>query len=803
MGENMPECVGGTNNGSIANPWGAAPYCYDQIYNLAATIVKKQQDQQFNAYQNHVQKYALEQLAKQNNAPPGFGNSVLIPPPPPTLMDMEVPPPPAWSSPSNNQKQFGGIRFNLNQKRLQSSPLTNNGMGNNMHQQQPPQQQQQMNNGNNSKKKRKKKNKQNQQQQQQQPMPHNQQQQQQQQKNGPMMGSPNFLDTSIPPPHLSLSPQMTPDLSKPPPNAMCPNPFSTKPSAQNHMQHLPQTPPPPPPPIISNSSPNKSASTPVISKLNPYNNPTDAWPESLNRYVERCYAKCKTDFDKDQIQICLKGRITQAANRGELWTKDWDKEPVPSVHSERNNVIPKQPNHGVPGQLASFQNKSSGSSNASSKKGLSQSLGSRLGSRGSKQRLSRSRSRSRSRSPYTPSSSRKRRSSTSSSDSQQHRSPPRKSSRRSSSSISSDDFKSFVKPTNKKLGSRLGPSNSSVNAQMSKNKKNKNNNKKENNKKFGTLCGDIVSDAERLQQRAARFVDKKMPSTYNMPSNNNSKKKKHLPIQSRLYIDDNADNNFDLIDFHIVGTCRDIEKSFLRLTKAPEAHEVRPEEVLVFSLANAKSKWTEKHDYFYACDQLKSIRQDLTVQGIRNEFTIQVYETHARIAMEKGDHEEFNQCQTQLKMLYADLDGQNRLEFTAYRILYYIFTKNTLDLTTIIKSLTARDRDDECIAYALKLRSAWALGNYCKFFNLYKSAPKSARHLINWFIDRERKVALKNIIKAYRPNYPVESVTKTLAFESSEKCVEWMTPFSVAFTDNTSSLIDCKTSATVAIPLIV
>lgn len=198
----------------------------------------------------------------------------------------------------------------------------------------------------------------------------------------------------------------------------------------------------------------------------------------------------------------------------------------------------------------------------------------------------------------------------------------------------------------------------------------------------------------------------------------------------------------------IVGRCQNLEKKYFRLTSAPNPDTVRPLPVLEKTLDLLKKKWRKENNYTYICDQFKSLRQDLTVQHVRNEFTVNVYEIHARIALEKGDLGEYNQCQTQLRALYAQKLGGHPTEFKAYRILYFIYTRNQTAINDTLADLTPADKSDRAVRHALDVRSALALGNYHRFFQLYLDTPNMGAYLMDMFVDRERLSALACICKA-------------------------------------------------------
>jgi SAC3 family protein LENG8/THP3 len=201
----------------------------------------------------------------------------------------------------------------------------------------------------------------------------------------------------------------------------------------------------------------------------------------------------------------------------------------------------------------------------------------------------------------------------------------------------------------------------------------------------------------------------------------------------------------------LVGTCQDLEKSYFRLTAPPHPSTVRPLHVLENSVEHIRTKWKQERNYNFACDQLKSIRQDLTVQHVKNELTVNVYETHARIALEMKDLGEYNQCQTQLRALYKMNLGGHPDEFTAYRILYIIYTCNRTDMNNLLADLTSADKRKGAVKHALDVRSALAAGNYHRFFRLYRDAPNMGTWLLDMIIQRERIAALATITRSSVP----------------------------------------------------
>lgn len=234
---------------------------------------------------------------------------------------------------------------------------------------------------------------------------------------------------------------------------------------------------------------------------------------------------------------------------------------------------------------------------------------------------------------------------------------------------------------------------------------------------------------------------------------------------------DRVNKDMDYERMTVVGTCRKEEKEYLRLTQPPKPEFVRT----VPTLQNWHDKLVSMiksptgYKYEYMCSQYKAIRQDLTVQRVNTTFTVRVYETHGRIALENGDLNEFNQCQTQLASLYHlfSSDGVNPQpcknvgEFVAYGLLYacLIREKGGDGDTPVIKALEEIDRrrggrgegEADEVIHALDVRRSLDMEDFTSFAKLYVKAPKMSAYIMDHMIPSVRFRALQVLTKAFKP----------------------------------------------------
>ena len=296
-----------------------------------------------------------------------------------------------------------------------------------------------------------------------------------------------------------------------------------------------------------------------------------------------------------------------------------------------------------------------------------------------------------------------------------------------------------------------------------------------------------------------------------------------------------------MIDASAVGTNTSLEKTYLRLTEAPSMATVRPPSVLERALELVKSKWRANKDYEYAKDQLKSIRQDLTVQHIRDgALVLETYQTHARVALECCDLAEYNQCSAVLKSLHAHAleravaetstsrstkkrkksmenakrhsfggdeagkDGADKLEgvdeiaeFAAYRLIYAAGagakSERAAALSRELRDVPDVLKTHAYVKHAFQVCEALASSNFHRFFSLYDIAPRMSAHLMDVMSPAVRADAFRALLRAHAPTIPVSFIASSLGFSTDDECAEYLeSNHSCAFRDATRADVDVK-----------
>ncbi|CAA3027075.1 Hypothetical predicted protein [Olea europaea subsp. europaea] len=518
------------------------------------------------------------------------------------------------------------------------------------------------------------------------------------------------------------------------------------------------------------------------------------FPNSLRGYVERAFARCKDDMQKAACQIKMKEVITRATAEGTLYTRDWDTEPLFPLPDA--NAVNKEGGQFLASISSSPKNKRSPSRRAKSRwepipeekvdeKSTNLSYGTvKYG--GWNKQFSAGKTENKENTFSTKFSF-----------------PEQK--------IQNNNATRLAK--RQRLSNGLNAADGETSSDSDKEQS------LTAYYSAAVALADSLEEKKRRENRSKRF-DKGRGSR----SDNNQLKAKKMGASnfyakraSAVVVGKNfeekgsrAVEDIDWDALTVKGTCQEIEKHYLRLTSAPDPATVRPEEVLEKALLMVQNS---QKNYLYKCDQLKSIRQDLTVQHIRNELTVKVYETHARLAIEVGDLPEYNQCQSQLRTLYLEGIKGCHMEFAAYNLLCVLLhSSNNRDLLSAMSRLSAEAKKDEAVKHALSVRAAMTSGNYVMFFRLYKTAPNLNSYLMDLYAEKMRYAAIRCMSRSYRPTVPVSYIAQILGFanllltteESDEKdvdgveeCVEWLKAHGGCLTSDNSGemLLDTKASA--------
>ena len=349
-----------------------------------------------------------------------------------------------------------------------------------------------------------------------------------------------------------------------------------KPNAAPAYTKAAATPAPPAHTQAQQSYPTKAAAA-AASKAGP---PASAkFPPSFTAWVERCFSRCRTDAERQTMTTKLSSKIKVVEAAGRMWLVDWDVEPVPSLAAEeapapradasKQQPLPHQQHH----QHQQHQQQSPHDGHVAGgrgKRGRWQSDGNDDGGGGGGEYQDKPVAMGRGRGRHQFQQRQQ----------QMQQQRGNKKAKRGAAGFGAADAGDEAPPGSEreqdKRSQRAG--------------------------RFGD--GRAVGGVLNWEQRP-RPSRRQHDSWYH----NNSRDEEEEE-EDAGWVEEYEDEELDLAGLSLRGTNTELEKSYFRLTAAPDASTVRPEPVLRRALERLVTLYRDGAvNYFYTCDQFKGLRQ--------------------------------------------------------------------------------------------------------------------------------------------------------------------------------------------------
>lgn len=214
----------------------------------------------------------------------------------------------------------------------------------------------------------------------------------------------------------------------------------------------------------------------------------------------------------------------------------------------------------------------------------------------------------------------------------------------------------------------------------------------------------------------------------------------------------------------IQGRSVALEKMYTRPATAPCMDDVRSETIL----QKAFDKVLQSDNLEYIADQLKAIRQDLTIQRIETALTAAVFETYTRLAVKLHQIEQIGQCLNAVRSLHkGNVFGKAittqhnfllpsncgvQIEFVVFRILYTgLATKHEDAVAWELQGLPKEQWEHHLVKFAIKV--VGAKFNPSLFTELLRNASSFGCVIANFlhiFIPRLRLDWMRTIVESHR-----------------------------------------------------